>query len=84
MGWVIIHWFELGTLALLSLNLWFVSSAAVRPQPTAIARVMCPWKILLRQIAAEIAVLIDRAVETARAAGSPTEADLLTDVYASY
>ena len=26
MGWVIIHWFELGTLALLCLNLWFVSS----------------------------------------------------------
>jgi hypothetical protein len=25
-GWVIIHWFELGTLALLCLNLWFVSS----------------------------------------------------------
>jgi len=25
-GWVIIHWFELGTLALLGLNLWFVSS----------------------------------------------------------
>lgn len=26
MGWVIIHWFELGTLELLCLNLWFVSS----------------------------------------------------------
>ncbi len=26
MRWVIIHWFELGALALLSLNLWFVSS----------------------------------------------------------
>jgi hypothetical protein len=26
MGWVIIHWFELGTLVLLCLNLWFVSS----------------------------------------------------------
>ena len=26
MGWVIIHWFELGTLALICLNLWFVSS----------------------------------------------------------
>jgi hypothetical protein len=26
MGWVIIHWFELGTLGLLCLNLWFVSS----------------------------------------------------------
>ena len=26
MGWAIIHWFELGTLALLCLNLWFVSS----------------------------------------------------------
>lgn len=25
-GWVIIHWFELGSLALLCLNLWFVSS----------------------------------------------------------
>jgi hypothetical protein len=24
--WVIIHWFELGTLVLLCLNLWFVSS----------------------------------------------------------
>jgi hypothetical protein len=24
-GWVIIHWFELGTLLLLCLNLWFVS-----------------------------------------------------------
>ena len=26
MGWANIHWFELGTLALLCLNLWFVSS----------------------------------------------------------
>ena len=26
MGWAIIHWFELGTLVLLCLNLWFVSS----------------------------------------------------------
>src|SRR6202040_1024512 len=26
LGWAIIHWFELGTLALLCLNLWFVSS----------------------------------------------------------
>ena len=26
MGWAIIHWFELSTLALLCLNLWFVSS----------------------------------------------------------
>ena len=26
MGWAIIHWFELGTLMLLCLNLWFVSS----------------------------------------------------------
>jgi hypothetical protein len=26
LGWAIIHWFELGTLALLGLNLWFVSS----------------------------------------------------------
>ena len=25
-GWVIIHWFELGTLTLLCLNLWAVSS----------------------------------------------------------
>ena len=25
-AWVIIHWIELGTLALLCLNLWFVSS----------------------------------------------------------
>jgi hypothetical protein len=25
-GWVIIHWFELGTLALLCVNLWFASS----------------------------------------------------------
>ena len=24
--WVVIHWFELGTLVLLSLNLWFVVS----------------------------------------------------------
>lgn len=24
--WIIIHWFELATLALLSLNLWFVSA----------------------------------------------------------
>jgi len=28
--------------------------------------------------------LIDRAVETARTAGPPAEADLLTDVYVSY
>ena len=26
MNWVIIHWFELSTLVLLFLNLWFVSS----------------------------------------------------------
>ena len=26
MGWVIIHWFEISTLVLLCLNLWFVSS----------------------------------------------------------
>jgi hypothetical protein len=26
MGWIIIHWFELSTLVLLLLNLWFVSS----------------------------------------------------------
>jgi hypothetical protein len=25
-AWVILHWFELGTLVLLCLNLWFVSS----------------------------------------------------------
>ena len=25
-SWAVIHWFELGTLALLCLNLWFVSS----------------------------------------------------------
>jgi len=25
-AWAITHWFELGTLALLCLNLWFVSS----------------------------------------------------------
>jgi hypothetical protein len=25
-GWVIVHWFELGTLVLLCLNLWFVCS----------------------------------------------------------
>jgi hypothetical protein len=25
-GWIIIHWFELSTLALLLLNLWFVSA----------------------------------------------------------
>ena len=25
-GWVILHWFELGTLVLLCLNLWFVSA----------------------------------------------------------
>jgi len=28
--------------------------------------------------------LIDRAVETARVAGPPSETDLLTDVYVSY
>jgi hypothetical protein len=26
LGWVVIHWFELATLILLFLNLWFVSS----------------------------------------------------------
>ena len=26
MEWIIIHWFELSTLTLLSLNLWFVSA----------------------------------------------------------
>jgi hypothetical protein len=25
-GWVVLHWFELGTLVLLCLNLWFVSA----------------------------------------------------------
>jgi len=25
-AWVILHWFELGTLVLLRLNLWFVST----------------------------------------------------------
>jgi len=25
-GWIIIHWFELSTLVLLCLNLWFVST----------------------------------------------------------
>jgi hypothetical protein len=25
-AWAVLHWFELGTLALLCLNLWFVSS----------------------------------------------------------
>jgi len=25
-SWVILHWFELGTLVLLCLNLWFVSA----------------------------------------------------------
>jgi len=25
-NWVILHWFELGTLVLLCLNLWFVST----------------------------------------------------------
>ena len=38
----------------------------------------------LDAVDAEIAVLIDRAVETARTTGPPAEADLLTDVYVSY
>ena len=38
----------------------------------------------LDAVDAEIAALIDRAVETARAAGPPAEADLLSDVYVSY
>jgi pyruvate dehydrogenase E1 component alpha subunit len=38
----------------------------------------------LDAVDAEIAALIDRAVETARTAAPPAEADLLTDVYASY
>jgi RNase adaptor protein for sRNA GlmZ degradation len=35
-------------------------------------------------VEAEAAALIDRAVETARAAPAPEEAALLTDVYVSY
>jgi pyruvate dehydrogenase E1 component alpha subunit len=38
----------------------------------------------LDAIDAEVSALIDRAVETARTAASPAEADLLTDVYVSY
>ena len=38
----------------------------------------------LDAVDAEVAALIDRAVETARAAAPPAEADLLTDVYVSY
>jgi len=38
----------------------------------------------LDAIDSEIAALIDRAVETARAAAPPAEADLLRDVYVSY
>jgi pyruvate dehydrogenase E1 component alpha subunit len=37
----------------------------------------------LDTIEAEVAALIDRAVEMARAAPPPAEADLLSDVYAS-
>jgi pyruvate dehydrogenase E1 component alpha subunit len=33
---------------------------------------------------AEVAALIDRAVEAARTAAPPAETDLLTDVYVSY
>ncbi len=32
MEWVFIHWFDLGTLALLCFNLWFVSGET--PGPT--------------------------------------------------
>ncbi len=38
----------------------------------------------LDAVDAEVAALIDRAVETARTAPPPAEADLLTDVYVSY
>jgi acetoin:2,6-dichlorophenolindophenol oxidoreductase subunit alpha len=38
----------------------------------------------LDEVDAEVAVLIDHAVATARAAAPPLEADLLTDVYVSY
>src|SRR6266852_3711588 len=38
----------------------------------------------LDAVEAEVAALIDRAVETARAAAPPPESALLTDVYASY
>jgi len=38
----------------------------------------------LDAVDAEVAALIDRAVEMARAAPPPAEADLLSDVYASY
>jgi acetoin:2,6-dichlorophenolindophenol oxidoreductase subunit alpha len=38
----------------------------------------------LDAVEAEVAALIDRAVETARTAVPPAEADLLTDVYVSY
>ncbi len=38
----------------------------------------------LDAVEAEVAALIDRAVETARAAPAPPEGALLTDVYASY
>jgi TPP-dependent pyruvate/acetoin dehydrogenase alpha subunit len=39
---------------------------------------------VLDAVDAEVAALIEHAVETARTAASPAEADLLTDVYASY
>jgi TPP-dependent pyruvate/acetoin dehydrogenase alpha subunit len=38
----------------------------------------------LDAVDAEVAVLIDGAVESAKAAPLPTEADLLTDVYVRY
>ncbi len=39
---------------------------------------------VLDAVDAEVAALIEHAVETARTAASPAEADLLTDVYVSY
>ena len=38
----------------------------------------------LDAVDAEVAALIDRAVDQAKAAPLPTEADLLTDVYVRY
>jgi pyruvate dehydrogenase E1 component alpha subunit len=38
----------------------------------------------LDAIDAEVLALIDRSVAAARAAAPPAEADLLTDVYATY
>ena len=39
---------------------------------------------VLDVVDAEVAVLIDGAVDAAKAAPLPTEADLLTDVYVRY